>query len=187
MLSEGTRVDPSLRLPRVPQCTLSKTGLTGSISHTSALCLQNRSFCPMTFMFGLPLQLRGSMLYHLVCSVSITSCYLLQYSPPLVTILSMWNSVLNPCLPAALVSLRLTVPELFLCIVSFLVSLFIYHQFAFWLWFLLNSPVCSSEHIARGWQTALIFFYKLQSMQWNSEVWLWPSETGLLPQSLILM
>lgn len=87
MLPKSTWVDPSLRFPQVQQCALSKTGVTSSISHTSALCLQNWSFCPMTFTFGLPLQLRSSMLYHLVCSLSITSCYLLQYSPPLVTIL----------------------------------------------------------------------------------------------------
>lgn len=46
-----------------------------------------------------------------------------------------------------LVFLCLTVPELFLCIVLFLVSLFIYHRFGFWFWdcFLLNSPVLSSD------------------------------------------
>lgn len=57
---------------------------------------------------------------------------------------------LSPCetvcwILASLPSLLLTVPELFLCIVSFLVSLFVYHGFAFWLWFLLNSPEHSSD------------------------------------------
>lgn len=118
MLPKSTWVVPSLTLPQVRQCNLSKTGVTSSISHTSALRLQNWSFCPMTFMFGLPLQLRSSMSYHLVCSLSITSCYLLQYSPPLVTILHVKQCAESwpPCC--------LGIPEpyharAFLCIVSF--------------------------------------------------------------------
>lgn len=99
MLPKGTKVDLSLRLPPVRQCTLSKTGLTSSISHTSALCLQNWSFCPMTFMFGLPLQLRGSMSCHFVCSLSITSCYLLLYSPSLVTVLLLHVKQCDESLP----------------------------------------------------------------------------------------
>lgn len=99
MLPKGTKVDLSLRLPRVRQCTLSKTGLTSSISHTSALCLQNWSFCPMTFMFGLPLQLRGSMSCHFVCSLSITSCYLLLYSPSLATVLLLHVKQCDESLP----------------------------------------------------------------------------------------
>lgn len=55
VLPKGTEVHPLQRLPQVWRCTHSKTrACTSSVSHTSALCLQNRSFCHVTFMFGPP-------------------------------------------------------------------------------------------------------------------------------------
>lgn len=127
-----------------------------------------------------------------LCSLSITSCYLLLYSSSLATVLLLHVKQCDESLPPG--CLGIPAPYCarafpLLCIifglslhlspVCILTLVFIELPCTFQ-WLLL------SVHIARGWQTALICFYKLQSMQWNSEVWLWPYET-LLPQSLILM
>lgn len=67
-----------------------------------------------------------------VCSLSITSCYLLQYSPPLVTTLLLHEKQCAESWPPCCLGIPASYcATAFLCIVSFLVSLFIYHRFAF--------------------------------------------------------
>lgn len=125
----------------------------------------------MTFMFGLPLQLRSSVSYHLVCWLSITSCYLLQYSLPLVTLLLLHEKQRAeswpPCCLGIPAPYRARAFPL-LCIifglslhlspVCILTLVFIELPRTFQ-WLLLG------VHIARGWQTALICFYKLQKFR----------------------
>ena len=112
------------------------------------------SFCHVTFMFGPPAAAErfsdiSPCLFtanHIMLPTPIFSIPTHVSPPPCETVPWILSFLLYRS-AAALASLCLTVPELFPCIVLFLVSLFIYHEFAFWFWdwVLLNSPVFTSD------------------------------------------
>lgn len=162
---------------------------------TDCTCLHRLHFqyyCSMSLKSAslscnIPTQPRCSMAYHRVCSLPITSCYLTQYSPfpSLFETLHWVCCFLLCCFTAPLASLCLMVPELVFCIVSLLISLFIYHQlvFCFIDWYVTLFSVCRSA----DWQTPLTCFDKCWSVQRNSEFLLWHYKPNLLPQSVTLM
>lgn len=103
---------------------------------------------------------------------------------------SVWNSTLSLLFLTVLFYCSFGFPLSYcaracLCIVSLLISLFIYHQLVlcFIDWYVTLFSVCRSA----DWQTPLTCFDKCWSMQRNSEFLLWHYKPNLLPQSVTLM